>query len=102
MQVIDVLEASQNKNSSSTDVKENEEVTHSLTTPEEYIQEKLQTDSVDSEKLDAPPSVIDFEDNQKSDEVDITRTQDVSSNGPQKESIESEPNKDDAYQDCQE
>ena len=102
MQVIDVLEASQNKNSSSTDVKENEEVTHSLTTPEEDIQEKLQTDSIDPEKLDAPPSVIDFEDNQKSDEVDITRTQDVSSNGPQKESIESEPNKDDAYQDCQE
>lgn len=102
MQVIDVLEASQNKNSSSTDVKENEEVTHSLTTPEEDIQEKLQTDRVDSEKLDAPPSVTDFEDNQKSDEVDITRTQDVSSNGPQKESIEREPNKDDAYQDCQE
>ena len=102
MQVIDVLEASQNKNSSSTDVKENEPVTHLLTTPEEDITEKLQTDSFNPEKVDAPASVRDFEDNQKSDEVDIIRTQDISSSEPQKARIESDSDKDDAYQDCQE
>ena len=102
MQVIDALEASQNKSSSSTDVKENKEVTHSLATPEKDITEELQTDSINLEKVDAPASVTDVEDNQKSDVASIAITQDVFSNEPQKENIESESDKDDAYEDCQE
>ena len=102
MQVIDALEASQNKSSSLTDVKENEEVKQSLATPEKDITEKLQTNSINPEKVDAPASVTDVEDNQKSDIASITRTQNVSSNEPQKENIESNSDKDTAYEDCEE